>query len=129
MDLKEMQSKIEQIVTSAIKSGQGTEEIIEKETEKVAKDFFAKNSERSAEIQKSIFAVIKDVKGKTGDNKQAITGVAKGMLKGAQEGARLSIATAKDVAESLVKECVSIGLDLKEIPKLLFQNFKNTFMK
>ena len=129
MNLKDLHSRIEEIVLSAIKSGQDVEKIVEAETEKVAKDFFEKSGEKSEEIQKVVVSVIKDVKEKSGDNKKAIEGVARGMIEGAQEGAKLSVKTAKDIAEDVVKECISIGLDLKEIPKILFKNFKDTFLK
>jgi BMFP domain-containing protein YqiC len=124
MDLKELYSRVEQIVTTAISSGQDVEQTVEKEVEKVAKDFFAKSGEKLDEIQKVSFDVIKDVKEKAGDNKDALTGVAVGMMKGAQEGAKLSATTAKDIATNLVKECISIGLDLKDIPLKLFKDFK-----
>ncbi len=128
MDIKEFTKRIEEIVSSAIKSGQQTEEVIEKEVEKVAKDFFEKSGSRAEEIQGEIFTVVKDVKEKFNDKKAAI-GVSKGLMKGAIEGAKLSMGTAKEMVENIVKECISIGLDLKEIPKLLFSNFKNTFFK
>ncbi len=129
MDIKEFTARIEEIVMSAIKSGQQVEEIVEKETEKVAKDFFEKSGKKEEEIQKEIVDVIKDVKEKTGTNKEAITGVSKGLIKGAMDGAKLSVKTAKDMVENIVKECKSVGLDLKEIPKILFKNFKDTFFK
>ncbi len=128
MNVKDLQERVEEIVMSAIKSGQSVEETIENETEKVAKDFFAKSGENAEKIQQTIADIVKDVKSKVDDSK-ALTGVAKGMLKGAQEGAKLSLQTAKDVAENVIKECLSVGIDLKEIPKLLFRNFKDTFFK
>ncbi len=128
MNVKDLQERVEEIVMSAIKSGQSVEETIENETEKVAKDFFSKSGENAEKIQQTIADIVKDVKSKVDDGK-ALTGVAKGMLKGAQEGAKLSLQTAKDVAENVVKECLSVGIDLKEIPKLLFRNFKDTFFK
>ena len=128
MNIKDLQERVEEIVMSAIKSGQSVEETIENETEKVAKDFFAKSGENAEKIQQTIADIVKDVKSKVDDSK-ALTGVAKGMLKGAQEGAKLSLQTAKDVAENVVKECLFVGIDLKEIPKLLFRNFKDTFFK
>jgi len=128
MDIKEFYSKVEQIVTTAISSGQDVEQIVEKEVEKVAKEFFSKSGERLDEMQKVSFDVLKDVKEKTGDNKNALKGVAVGLLKGAQEGAKLSVNTAKDMASHLVKQCISIGIDLKEIPLTLFKDFKKGIM-
>ncbi len=128
MDAKELYSKVEQIVTTAISSGQDVEQIVEKEVEKVAKEFFSKSGEKLDEMQKVSFDVIKDVKEKTGDNKDVLKGVAVGMLKGAQEGAKLPMKTAKDMATHLVKQCISIGVDLKEIPLTLFKDFKKGFL-
>ena len=128
MDIRELYSKVEQIVTTAISSGQDVEQIVEKEVEKVAKEFFSKSGEKLDEMQKVSFDVIKDVKDKVGNNEDALKGVAAGMLKGAQEGAKLSIETAKDMATHLVKQCISIGIDLKDIPLALFKNFKKGFL-
>ncbi|BAL80703.1 hypothetical protein [Caldisericum exile] len=125
MDLKELHEKIETVVESALKSGKDVERIIETETEKVAKDFFKNSGNKIDEIQTAIVSVIKSTVDKS-NNKIVIEGVAKGMFKGAMEGAKLSVKTGKDMVENVVKECFSVGLDLKEIPKVIFSNFKDS---
>ena len=52
--------------------------------------------------------------------------VAKGMLKGAKEGAKLSAKVSLDIFNDVLKNCISIGLDLMKIPKLMFDSFKKT---
>ncbi len=129
MDIKDLSGKIEEVVTSALKSGQGSEEIFERETEKVAKNFFRKNGAQANEVAKQVVQIVKDLKNKVGDDNKALTSIAAGILKGAIGSGRLSVETAKTISENVIKECMSAGIDLKEIPKLLFKNVHQSFLK